>query len=88
MLRRCDCNCNRVHSFFTANHSFDDRIVGKQEESEKKKSAQKWSKNFIRKALIGAPDVLKMLKTALINIQSFNQFLVLLMPSPSAPSAL
>ena len=28
----CDCNCNRVHSFFIANHSFDDSYVGKQGE--------------------------------------------------------
>ena len=53
--RGCDCNCNRVHSFFIANHSFDDSYVGKQGESEKE-SVQKWSKNFIKKASIGAPD--------------------------------
>ena len=35
--RGCDYNCNRVHSFFIASHSFDDSYVGKQAESEKEK---------------------------------------------------
>ena len=35
--RGCDCNCNRVHSFLNANHSFDDSYVGKHGESEKEK---------------------------------------------------
>ena len=38
--RGCDCNCNRVHSFFIANHSFEDSYVGKQGESEKEKCAE------------------------------------------------
>ena len=38
--RGCDCNCNRVHSFFIANHSFDDSYVGKQGESEKEKCTE------------------------------------------------
>ena len=54
--RECDCNCNRVHSFFIANHSFDDSYVGKQEESEKEKCTEVVKRNFIRKASIGAPD--------------------------------
>ena len=32
-----DCNCNRVHSFFIPNHSFNDSYVGKQGDSEKEK---------------------------------------------------
>ena len=36
----CDCNCNRVNSFFIANHSFDDSYVRKQEESEKEKCTE------------------------------------------------
>ena len=35
--RGCDCNCNKVHSFFITKHSSDDSYVGKQEESEKDK---------------------------------------------------
>ena len=54
--RGCDCNCNRVHSFFIANHSFDDSYVGKQEESEKDKVYRSGQRIFIRKASIGAPD--------------------------------
>ena len=38
--RGCDCNCNRVHSFFIANNSFDDSYVGKQGESEKEKCTE------------------------------------------------
>ena len=53
--RGCDCNCNRIHSFFIANHSFDDSYVGKQRESEMVvyRSGQRI---FIRKASVGAPD--------------------------------
>ena len=38
--RGCDCNCDRVHSFLIANHSFDHSYVGKQGESEKKTCAE------------------------------------------------
>ena len=45
--RGCDCNCNRVHSFFIAvhsffiaNYSFDDSYVGKQGKSEKEKCTE------------------------------------------------
>ena len=53
--RGCDCNCNRVHSFFIANYSFDDSYVGKQRESEKE-VCRNCQRIFIRKASIGAPD--------------------------------
>ena len=53
--RGCDCNCNKVHSFFIANHSFDDSYVGKQGESEKE-VCRNGQRIFIRKASIGAPD--------------------------------
>ena len=36
----CDCNCNRIHSLFIANHSFDDSYVGKQGKSEKEKCTE------------------------------------------------
>ena len=38
--RGCDCNCNKVNSFFIANHSFNDSYVGKQGESEKEKCTE------------------------------------------------
>ena len=54
--RGCNCNCNRAHSFFIANHSFDDIYVRKQEESEKEKVYRSGQTIFIRKASIGAPN--------------------------------
>ena len=54
--RGCDCNCNRVHSFFIANHSFDDSYVGKQGRVRERKVYRSGQRIFIRKASIGAPD--------------------------------
>ena len=54
--RECDCKCNRVQSFFIANHSFDDSYFGKQEVSEKDKVYRSGQRIFIRQASIGAPD--------------------------------
>ena len=51
-----DCNCNRVNSFFIANHSSDDSYVGKQAESEKENRYKSVQRICIRKASIGAPD--------------------------------
>ena len=45
--RGCDCNCNRVHSFFTAINSFDDSYVGKQAESEGKKKCTEVVKEIL-----------------------------------------
>ena len=51
--RGWDCHCNRVHSFFIANHSFNDSYFGNQGERKVYRSGQR---TFIRKASIGAPD--------------------------------
>ena len=50
--RGCDCNCNRVHSFFIANHSFDDSYVGKQGESEKEKCTEVVKEFLLEKPLM------------------------------------
>ena len=88
--RECDCNCNRVHSFFIANHSFDDSYVGKQEESEKEKCTEV-VKEFVLEKHQQVPlmqQCNKYVENGVKNIQSVNQSLVLFMPRPSAPSAL
>ena len=54
--RGCDCNCNRVHSFFIANHSFEYSYVGKQGEFEEEKRYRSGQRIFIKKSSIGAPD--------------------------------
>ena len=73
--RGCDCNCNRVHSFFIANHSFDDSYVGKQGESEKEKCTEV-VKEFLLENINRCPcckNVIKMLKTA-FDAQAFSAF--------------
>ena len=54
--RGCDCNRNRVHSFFISNHSFDVSYVGKHVESDKEKVYRICQRILIRKASICAPD--------------------------------
>ena len=89
--RECDCNCNRVHSFFIiANHSFDDSYVGKQGESEKEKCTEV-VKEFLLENHQSVPlmqQCNKNIENGVKNIQSVNQSPVLLMPRHSAPSAL
>ena len=53
--RECDCNCNRVNSFSSLT-ILSTIVMLESRESLRKKSVQKWSKNFIRKASISAPD--------------------------------
>ena len=88
--RECDCNCNRVHSFFIANHSFDDSYFGKQGESEKEKCTEV-VKEFLLEKHQKVPlmqQCNKNVENGVKNIHSVNQSLVLLMPRPSAPSTL